>query len=338
MACIKRIFLAAVLAVSMFPAADSEESPSANRQQPGVSKPAVAGNEPAQLTPPGGKKGLVTGTASPQPGSPEAAWILLTQAATSDKFRDRSDALSALTILDHDRRAIALIENGLNDKEEAIRMLSASSLGDLKARSSIPKLWAAMNDPSAEVIFAAAQALWRMGDRSGRDIFYDVLDGERQVTPGPLKSKLKQARMDMHDPKALALIGVNEASGALLGPFSMGVSLAEAYAKGSGGSVQALCAQLLASDDNRRTLEELTDALADKNWAVRVAAARSLAKLNDRAALPRLKDLMASDKSQPARLTTAAAIIRLNLPRALSRSTPANEAARVLSTAAETTK
>lgn len=332
MTCRKWIFLTAVLALSLSAAGGHQ---SADTQQPEGSKPDVAGNPHA---PAGDQKPSATGAASPQPGSPEAAWLLLTTAATSDKFRDRSDALSALTILGHDRRAIALIENGLGDKEETIRVLSATSLGDLKTRSSIPKLSAAMNDPSAEVIFAAAQALWKMGDRSGRDIFYDVLDGERQVTPGPLKSKLKQARMDMHDPKALALIGVNEASGAFLGPFSMGVSLAEAYAKGGGGSVQALCAQLLASDDNRRTLGELTDALTDKNWVVRVAAARSLAKLNDRAALPRLKDLMASDKSQPARLTMAAAIIHLSRGRGLSASAPATEAASAASTPAGTTK
>ncbi len=91
-----------------------------------------------------------------------------------------------------------------------------------------------MGDKSPEVTFAAAQALWKMGDRSGRDIFYEVLDGERKVKPGVIKSKLYKVRMDMHDPNALALIGVNEVSSAFLGPFSMGVSIAEEYAKNTG--------------------------------------------------------------------------------------------------------
>ena len=190
-------------------------------------------------------------------------------------MRDRSDAISALTILPHDRRAVDIVARALDDKEETIRMLAATSLGDMKARSAIPKLKAALDDKSPQVSFAAAQSLWKMGDRSGRGIFYDVLIGERKVKPGPIQQKIRQARLDMHDPKALALIGVNEASGAFLGPFSMGVSMVE-YPKNGGTSVQALCAQLLATDDNSQTIEQLNMALDDKKWTVRAAAARSL--------------------------------------------------------------
>jgi HEAT repeat protein len=238
------------------------------------------------------------------------------QGATSGKFRDRSDAISALTILDRNRRAVSVISAALQDKEETIRVLAAVSLGEMKARSAIPQLRDAMdNDKSPQVSFAAAQSLWKMDDRAGRDVFYEVLDGERKVKPGLLKSKMHQARLDMHDPKALALIGVNEASGAFLGPFSMvsmGVSMVEEYAKNNGTSIQALCAQLLALDDTRETADELTYALDDKNWTVRAAAARSLAKLGIRAALPQLQDMMAEDKSQPARFAAAAAVIRLS--------------------------
>jgi HEAT repeat protein len=263
--------------------------------------PSVQSNKPS--TAPAAK--------SPEPGSTEA-WKMLSDSAASDKLRDRSDAISALTMLDTDRRAIDLVAHGLDDKEETIRMLAATSLGDMKARPAIPKLKSALDDKSVQVSFAAAQSLWKMSDRSGREIFYDVLVGERKVKPGPIKEKMQQARLDMHDPKALALIGVNEASGAFLGPFSMGVSMVEEYAKNGGQSVQALCAQILASDDNRATIEQLHLALADKNWTVRAAAARSLARLNDRAALPQLKEMMQNDKSHPARLAAAAAVIRLS--------------------------
>ena len=106
-----------------------------------------------------------------------------------------------------------MISEALRDKEEAIRVLASASLGDIKARSAIPQLQDAMdNDKSPQVSFAAAQSLWKMGDRAGRDVFYEVLDGERKVKPSLLKSKMHEARMEMHDPKALALIGVNETS------------------------------------------------------------------------------------------------------------------------------
>jgi len=236
---------------------------------------------------------------------------MLMNGANSQKFRDRSDAITALSILRTDRKAIAVVANALDDKEETIRVLAATTLGEMKARPAIPKLKEAIEDPSPEVGFAAAQALWKMGDRSGRDIFYDVLDGQRKVKPGLIKSKMRQARQDMHDPKALALIGVNEASGAFLGPLSMGVSAVEEYAKNNGTSVQALCAELLALDDSRRTMEELTYALADSNWTVRATAARSIARLNYHGAMASLKGMMQNDKSQPARFTAAAAIIHL---------------------------
>ena len=265
---------------------------------------------------------------APAADSPADAWNLLMQGESSTKFRDRSDAVSALTILDRDRKAISAIAAALQDKEETIRVLAATSLGEIKARSAIPQLKDTMNnDKSPQVSFAAAEALWKMGDREGRDIFYEVLDGERKVKPGLLKSKMHEARMEMHDPKALALIGVNEATGAFLGPFSMGVSMVEEYAKNNGTSIQALCAQMLALDESRETVEELTYALDDKNWTVRAAAARSLAKLNVRAALPQLKDMMLNDKSQPARFAAAAAVIRLSGPSAARTRTDGPEAA-----------
>jgi HEAT repeat protein len=270
---------------------------------------------------PASENGRAPAAAKATEAGPTEAWKMLSDSAASDKLRDRSDAISALTMLDTDRRAIALVSHGLDDKEETVRMLAATSLGDMKARPAIPKLKSALDDKSAQVSFAAAQALWKMGDRSGRDIFYDVLVGERKVKPGPIKEKMQQARMEMHDPKALALIGVNEASGAFLGPFSMGVSMVEEYAKNGGQSVQALCAQILATDKSSQTVDQLDLALADKNWTVRAAAARSLAKLNDRGALPELKDIMQNDKSQPARLAAAAAVIHLSGSRGPSPST-----------------
>jgi HEAT repeat protein len=307
-------FLLCAFTVLLFPAASngraSHDNLQSSAQSPQQQPPAPA-SQAAKSQSAASQKEAVPNAANAQAASPAAAWTMLTQGANSDKFRERSDVVSALTILDSDRRAIAIISNALADKDETIRVLAATSLGEIKARSAIPKLKEAMDDKSPEVSFAAAQALWKMGDRGGRDIFYEVLDGERKVRPGLLKSKMRQARMDMHDPKALALIGVNEVSGAFLGPFSMGVSVVEEYAKNSGTSVQALCAQLLATDDSHRTAVELTDALGDKNWTVRASAARSLAKLNYHGVMPQLRDMMINDKAQPARFSAAAAIVRL---------------------------
>ncbi|HWF36888.1 MAG TPA: HEAT repeat domain-containing protein [Candidatus Acidoferrales bacterium] len=285
--------------------------------QDSATKPAAASTTSQQEKSSAANNSKAADAKSPKPG-PADAWKMLSDAAASDKMRDRSDAISALTILPRDRKAVDIVASALDDKQETIRMLAATSLGDMKAPSAIPKLKQALDDKYPQVSFAAAQALWKMGDKSGRGIFYDVLIGERKVKPGPIQQKIQQARLDMHDPKALALIGVNEASGAFLGPFSMGVSMVEEYAKNGGTSVQALCAQLLATDDSGMTVEQLKWALDDSNWTVRAAAARSLAKLNVRSSLPKLEDIMQNDKSQPARLAAAAAVIHLSGTRAVS--------------------
>ncbi len=241
----------------------------------------------------------------------DSAWSMLTDAVVSTKVRTRSDAVSALSILDTDPRALRLLENELEDKEEEIQVLAATSLGNMKARSAIPKLKKAMDDPSPVVDFAAAQALWKMGDRSGRDMLYQVLIGERKASDGIVKTHIQQVKKDLRDPKTMALIGLNQASGAFLGPFAMGVSFAEEYAKNKSAPVQAICANLLAVDDTSDTVEQLAGALADDNWMVRAAAAKALAKMHRTELVPALKEMVETDKSEPARLMAAAAVVKL---------------------------
>jgi HEAT repeat protein len=308
------ILCVAILATGMLFAAYGQQAPAPAAQAPTPQSPspaaqppaATANQEPANPRP----QTSVPSAAEPKNLS-EDAWMLLMAGRSSDKSRDRSDAISALSILDREPKAITLIDSALEDKDESIRLIAATSLGTMKARSAIPKLTDALDDSSAEVSFATAQALWKMGDRSGAEILYEVLDGERKAKPGVIQSKLRKAKADMHDPKALALIGINQASGAFLGPFSMGVSFIEEYAKNNSAPIQSLCAQLLSSDNSPRTIQELTDALDDKNWAVRAEAVRALARLNHPQAIPQLKDMMKNDKDQAVRFSAAAAIIRL---------------------------
>lgn len=239
------------------------------------------------------------------------AWKMLDEAAASNKVRDRSDGLSAISILKSDRHAIALMKQALKDKDESVRTLAANSLGSMNARSAIPALRDAMNDPSPVVSFAAAQSLWRLGDHSGRQLFYDVLTGERKTTPGLIKQHVNQIKKDIHDPKTLALIGIDQASGAFLGPFSMGVSVLEEYAKNTSSPVQAYCATLLSQDPTPDTTEQLSVALGDNNWTVRAAAAKALAEMHDRKVISKLEEMMQTDKVAPARLAAAAAIVKL---------------------------
>lgn len=239
------------------------------------------------------------------------AWKMLETAAASTKVRGRSDALSAMSILKANSHAVSLMSDGLSDKDEGVRTLAANSLGDMESQSAIPALRKAMDDPSPVVSFAAAKSLWKLGDHSGREMFYEVLAGRRKTQNGFVKSHVNEVKKDIHDPKTLALIGINQASGQFLGPFSMGVSMVEEYAKNTSSPVQALCANLLSQDDSTDTIEQLSMALGNNNWTVRAAAAKALANMHDLKVIPKLDEMMSSDKESAVRLAAAAAILKL---------------------------
>jgi HEAT repeat protein len=279
--------------------------------QAGAQQPAPHRTAPQQASAPE----AVTSEASIE-ALRNVAWKMLADATSSPKVQSRSDALSALSLLGSDARAVRTVESELDDSDDGNRTQAVTALGHMRARGAIPKLRRTMTeDPSPVVSFAAAEALWELGDRSGREILYGVLTGQQKATDGVIKRRIDKAKKEIHDPKALALIGAKEASGAFLGPFAMGVSLAEEYATDTSAPVQARCASLLAADNTSNTAEQLAGALDVKSWAVRVAAVRALVKMNRREVIPKLRQMMAIDKEEPVRLVAAAAILKLSQTR-----------------------
>lgn len=246
------------------------------------------------------------------------AWDLLDTASQSENVRIRTDVIAALSSMRDDRKAIHLIENALDDRHALVRRIAASSLGTMNAREAIPHLRQAMNDKNAGVSFAAAEALWKMGDESGAAIFYAVVLGERHVEQGFVSSQVTQVWNELHNPSSLADIGIGEASGALLGPFSEGVTLARELAKDRGANARALSATLLGEHPNPDSEKILEDTLGDRNLAVLVAVAKALGGFDDPALIERLAPLL-NKKTMPVfkhadavHFMAAAAIIRLH--------------------------
>lgn len=248
----------------------------------------------------------------------EQSWALLEAGSQSENLRKRTDVIAALSSMQGDRRAVHLLEAALDDKQSAIRRDAASALGSMGASDAIPYLKRAMDDKDAGVSFAAAEALWKMGDRDGATIFYAVVLGNRHVAKGFVSSNITTARRELHDPMALANIGIDEASGALLGPFAEGITIARELAKDRSAPARALSATLLGEYPNPDSEKILGDTLVDKNVAVRAAVAKALGGFNDPALIERLAPLL-SEKGTPlikpvtaVRFMAAAAIIRLH--------------------------
>jgi len=254
--------------------------------------------------------------AKPHEPPEKTAWQLLRGAATNNNVWKRQTGILALGTLGPSPRAVNLVRNALlTDKETAVRQTAASALAEMKARGAIPALRKALDDNSAVVRFAAAKALWQMGDHSGRDILIEVLQGESSPSEGFIKSSFTDADKKLHDRRALAMMGINEASGALLGPFSMGVKVAEQLMKDNTAPARAVSAELLATDHDPRSVRDLDNALRDKNWAVREAAAKALGNYRCPSLIADLEPLL-EDKKDEVKVMAAASILRISGARA----------------------
>ena len=249
---------------------------------------------------------------SKPPAQVEQAWAMLGTLSQSSNLQRRRYAASGYALLaSGNSRALGLVTKMLSsDKDPELRSFAASSLGQERVRASIPALRRSLNDPATAVAFAAAKSLWDMKDRSGAVVFREVLMGERKDSTGMITGYMNDARRRMHDPKGLAVLGINEAVGAFLGPAGMALSFAEQNFKDKGAPGRALAAGILAGDPSSESKKELESALQDSSPVVRAAACRSLAVIGDTSSIPLIESLF-DDKNDAARAMASAAYLQL---------------------------
>ena len=238
---------------------------------------------------------------------------LLKQGLTDTNPLNRRQAVTATGSIGLDPEAIRLVEAAMkDDKDSLIRATAAAELGEMKSRQSFPALKAALDDPAGEVGFAAAQALWDMGDKTGRGFIEDVVAGQQQATDAGVKGALHRADRLRYDRKKMVIIGAKSASGALLGPFNIGVIAAEQVFKGGAAAARMQALNLLAQDCDTQTFKLLeAAATGDDNWAEKAAAAKALGRCGNPDAIPKLETNL-SDSNAAVRFMSAAAIIRLS--------------------------
>jgi HEAT repeat protein len=241
-----------------------------------------------------------------------SSWDVLKRDLADHDPETRQQAVLAMASIGPAPEVIELLDESLRDKEPLVRQATAAAIGQQKIRRCIPNLRAALDDTSP-VAFTAARALWDMGDYSGRDLFEQVYTGQRKDSPSFIHDAIRDAKHKIHHPRELAMIGVNEASGALLGPFSMGIIVAEDMMKDSGAPTRALAITMLAQRCDARGQQLMEWALnTDKNNLVRAATAKALGKCGDAKTVERLTPLLA-DNSTAVRDMAAAAIVRLSI-------------------------
>ena len=247
---------------------------------------------------------------TPKP-APPPPWQILSEGAADHKSERRAEAVAALGTIGPKPRVIAIVERALNDKDPSIRELAAKTLGELRARRSIPKLKQALNDDSPEVRFAAAKSLWTMGNHAGEEVFIDILSGGKSASNGLVENGLEATRKKFQDPGKLAIFGAKEAATSLFGPAGWGIKIVQELAQDRSASARAMSAILLGRDRSLDALPPLRDALADKNWIVRAAAAQALGACRHRDQIRYLRPLL-EDEKPAVRYMAAASIVRLS--------------------------
>jgi HEAT repeat protein len=240
----------------------------------------------------------------------EKAWSTLSGAAKDKSYERRGKAIQALGLITADARARTMAETALGDEREEVRATAADVLGIMRAKESAPKLKAACRDKESSVVFAAANALFVVGDKDAYQVYYAVLTGERKSGDALVESQMKMLK----DPKALAHLGVEAGVGFIpFGGISYKVfkmSTADAVSP-----VRAAAASKLTGDPDPKSGQALAKAASDDKWLVRAAAIGALARRKDSSALKVITPLL-DDEDEVVRFNAAAAVIQLNSPAA----------------------
>jgi len=112
----------------------------------------------------------------------KTAWDLLSKGAVDKSPEKRRQAVAAIVSVGLVPEAVRLMEQALHDHDVAVRQMAAAGLGEMKAKQSVPALKGVLDDSNGEVAFAAAKALWELGDRSGHGLLEDVFTGARKIS------------------------------------------------------------------------------------------------------------------------------------------------------------
>lgn len=238
------------------------------------------------------------------------AWSMLTEAAgEGHSSHDRVQAMAALGTMGKDEKAAHLIEDGIRAHDSDVQIAAILAAGQTRNPALVPRLEAALDDEKPEVAFAAASTLWKMHDYAGEDLLTAIAEGDRKAKPGLIRASKHKAAQDLHSPKALMLIALDQGSGFFLGPFGIGIKAIEYVDKNSGASARASAVDLIAQEHTDHTRDVLIDLLTDGEPAVRAAAAKGLGRWPGNETMNALVPVF-GDTKLAVRLTAAASYLR----------------------------
>jgi HEAT repeat protein len=241
----------------------------------------------------------------------DSARSILSEALQAKNPETRQHAVESMALLAGQEPFEARLEAMLQDKDVKVRVAAIASLTMSPAGSTIDALKKALHDPAPEVSFAAAKALFTLGDEAGREALVTVLNGESKTSSGIIAERKREAARMLYEPKKLTVFVATKSVWLAPVPgLGFGVSSVQHAFFGKHESGRAVTAMLLATEDGPEAMAALHNALHDKDAAVRTAAIQAMALRNDPGMQADLAPLL-EDKSQPVRLWAAAGFLRM---------------------------
>jgi HEAT repeat protein len=252
------------------------------------------------------------GPPAPPPSPEENRANLILNEGLANKNPDiRKQAVAALGLIGPREPYLSEIDTALSDKDVYVRLSAIASLVDLKDKGTADLLYKALDDSSPEVGFAAAKALFGLGDPRGRTAMLAILEGEVKTKSSFLTAQKRDTLRLVHIPKGMMLFAIKNGIGFAPVPGAgEGVSSLQDLLSDSGVSGRATTAVLLGNDRSPEVLAALKEASTDKDGSVRAAVVHTLALRNDPSMLPLMKEQF-DDTSEAVRLRAAAAYLRL---------------------------
>lgn len=252
--------------------------------------------------------------ADADPESPKAtpsqintdAWNILDKEASEKKTDTLVIVVAALGDLGGEPKAQKMLLEAVDSSDQDVRIAAIAAMGQTKNSIFVPTLRKLLDDPKPQVAFTSASTLWSMGDHSGQDLLFAVVEGDRKGNSGMLGGAIHQANKDVHSPTELAKM----TAPFFLGPFGIGIAAYNYLHKAGGDSPRVIAAELIAQNKTPEVRKELVDALEDKDQEVRLTAARMLGDFQDPGLAENLIPLFL-DSKPAVRITAAAAAIRL---------------------------
>jgi HEAT repeat protein len=237
---------------------------------------------------------------------------ILKEALANRNPDTRKQAVAALSLAASRTPYLSRLIGMLDDKDAEVRVAAVSSLAETKNRAVAVALRNALQDEVPEVSFAAAKALWALGDPTGKRALMAVLEGENKTSSGFLSRQKRDALRMMHTPRTALLFAARQGAGlAPIPGLGGGISSLQSILTDPDVSGRAAAALLLGNQNDPATLQALKDALREKDSSLRAAAVHSLALKNNVALKKDIAPLLDDDK-EAVRLRAAAAYVRLS--------------------------